>query len=104
MKDALLIDLQRPVVVTGAAARVGVQGMGGIGKSILAAALAHDREVRRAYPDGIVWVSVGQMPDLAQLQRDVVTARGGEATFENDIQAVRVLTRTCSSTRGWCSS
>ena len=32
--------------------------------------LARDREIRRSYPDGIFWVSVGQQPNLAQLQRD----------------------------------
>jgi hypothetical protein len=36
LKDALLAGLQRPMVVTGAAARVGVHDMGGIGKSALA--------------------------------------------------------------------
>jgi len=36
---------------------VGVQGMGGIGKSVLASALAHDKEVSRAFPDGIYWLT-----------------------------------------------
>ena len=40
VKEALLVDLQKPVVITGSGSRVGVQGMGGIGKSVLAAALA----------------------------------------------------------------
>lgn len=48
LKEAVLVDLQKPVIVSGTA-RVGVQGMGGIGKSVLAAALARDREVRRSY-------------------------------------------------------
>jgi len=51
----LLADLQKPVVVSGAAASVGLQGMGGIGKSVLAGALAHRPEVRRAFPDGVYW-------------------------------------------------
>ena len=34
---------------------MGVQGMGGIGKTVLAAALGRDSEVRLAFPDGI-WV------------------------------------------------
>ena len=63
IKDALLIDLQHPVVITGESSRVGLQGMGGIGKSILAIALARDREIRRSYPDGIIWVLVGQNPN-----------------------------------------
>ena len=65
LRDLLLVDLQKPVVVSGAAARVGLQGMGGIGKSVLASALAHRHEVRRAFPDGIFWITLGQKPQLA---------------------------------------
>ena len=93
LREALLIDLQKPVVVTGAAARVGVEGMAGIGKSVLAAALARDLEIRRAFPDGIFWVGVGQLPQdgdaqrqrLAELQRHVARELGHEALF-NDPQ------------------
>jgi WD40 repeat protein len=83
LRDALLVDLQTPVVVTGAAARVGVEGMGGIGKSVLANALARDLEVRRAFPDGVFWVGVGQQPDLVELQRRIAKELGDEALFAN---------------------
>jgi hypothetical protein len=42
---------------------VGVAGMGGIGKSVLAATAATDYVVRRAFPDGIAWTAAG--PDMA---------------------------------------
>jgi hypothetical protein len=42
--------------------------MSGIGKTVLAAALAHDSEVRQAFPDGIYWLSIGQKPNLLELQ------------------------------------
>src|SRR6266850_624135 len=35
LKDAIRIDLQKPVVITSPTSRVGLQGMGGIGKSVL---------------------------------------------------------------------
>ena len=38
--------------------------MGGIGKSTLAAALAHDPEVQSHFPDGIFWATLGQQPDI----------------------------------------
>jgi hypothetical protein len=38
--------------------------MGGIGKTVLAVALAHDSEVWQAFPDGIHWPTVGQKPNL----------------------------------------
>jgi len=91
LKDAVQVDLQKPVVITGAASRVGVQGMGGIGKSVLAAAVARDREVRRAYPDGIIWVSFGQTPDAPQLMRDVAKHLGNPGAFENEVQGQGVL-------------
>ncbi len=46
---------------------VGVLGMGGLGKSVLAAALAHDEEVRAAFPDGIFWIRFRQDIDDACL-------------------------------------
>jgi hypothetical protein len=41
-----------------------IYGLGGIGKSTLAAALAHSLEVQTCFPDGILWVTLGQNPDL----------------------------------------
>lgn len=49
VRNLLLVDWQKPVVVEGVAGRVGLQGMGGIGKSVLASALARHPEVRRAF-------------------------------------------------------
>ena len=48
------------VGITGQFSAVGVQGMGGIGKTVLAAALARDSEVRQAFPEGIYWLRLGQ--------------------------------------------
>ena len=56
------------VGITGQSSAVGVQGMGGIGKTVLATALAHDPEIRKAFPVGIYWLAVGQMPSLLSLQ------------------------------------
>ncbi|HZR18565.1 MAG TPA: NB-ARC domain-containing protein [Verrucomicrobiae bacterium] len=83
LRDLLLLDLQKPVVVTGAAARVGLQGMGGIGKSVLANALAHHPQVQRAFQDGIYWVTLGQNPQIEGLQRQLVAALGGDAQFNS---------------------
>jgi hypothetical protein len=49
-----------------------VQGMGGIGKTVLAMALAHDSEVRQAFPDGIYWITIGQQPNLINLQNQLL--------------------------------
>ena len=56
LKQKLLAGVES-VVITGQGQAVGVQGMGGIGKTVLAAALAHDSEVRKAFPNGIYWLT-----------------------------------------------
>jgi WD40 repeat protein len=81
LRDILLADLSKPVVVSGAAGRVGLQGMGGIGKSVLAAALAHHPEVRRAFPDGVYWVALGQQPVILELQKQLLHELGDDSIF-----------------------
>lgn len=41
-----------------------VRGWPGVGKSSVAAALAYDAETRQSFPDGILWVSLGQKPSV----------------------------------------
>jgi predicted ATPase len=55
----MLADVQRPLVITSAKQTTALQGMGGIGKSVLAAAFARSAKARRAFSDGIVWIKVG---------------------------------------------
>jgi hypothetical protein len=60
------------VGITGQSSAVGVQGMGGIGKTVLAAALAHDPQVRQAFPGGVYWLTIGQKPNLLELQNQLL--------------------------------
>uniref|UniRef100_UPI0040562F3F NB-ARC domain-containing protein n=1 Tax=Candidatus Electronema sp. TaxID=2698783 RepID=UPI0040562F3F len=66
-RAALLAEGTQAVGITGKRQHVGVQGMGGLGKSVLAAALAHDEDVRAAFPDGIFWLRFRQDIDDAYL-------------------------------------
>ena len=63
-----LLDGDASVAITAEGQALGVHGMGGIGKTVVTAALAHDSEVRQAFPDGIYWLTIGQNPDLLLLQ------------------------------------
>ena len=62
LRNALFADGSGPSIALAA-----LEGMGGIGKTILAQALCHDEVVQQAYPDGIVWITAGQG---IQLQSD----------------------------------
>ncbi len=53
-----------------------IYGLGGIGKSTLAAALAHDPDVQTYFPDGIFWATLGQQPDLASFLSTWIQALG----------------------------
>jgi hypothetical protein len=116
LREALLIDLQRPVVVTGGAARFGVQGMPGIGKSVLAAALARDLEVRRAFPDGISCISSASSRGRSGKPRSSTTSRaagrgsgssswrGRRSWFSTTCGGARTRTRSTRRARAASSS
>ncbi len=71
LKRKLLAGVES-VAITGQGQAVGVHGMGGIGKTVLASALTHDSEVRQAFPDGIYWLTIGQKPNLLDLQNQLL--------------------------------
>jgi WD40 repeat protein len=70
LKKKLLGDGES-AVGTGGARKVCIHGMIGSGKSVLAAALAHDEDMRRAFPDGVVWVTLGEKPRILRRQVQV---------------------------------
>jgi tetratricopeptide (TPR) repeat protein len=50
--------------------RAALHGIGGVGKSVIASAFAHDEDVQRQFPDGVLWVTLGQKPDIPQRLSD----------------------------------
>jgi WD40 repeat protein len=69
-REPNLAELKQKLLDGGA--NVGVQGMGGSGKTVLASVLARDSAVRQAYPDGIYWITIGQKPNLLDLQNQLL--------------------------------
>jgi CO dehydrogenase nickel-insertion accessory protein CooC1 len=65
--------------------------MGGIGKTVLAAALAHDSEVRQAFSDGIYWLTIGQKPNLLDLQNQLLRRLTGSETLTTEQEAKDAL-------------
>lgn len=47
-----------------------INGLPGVGKTTVAAAVAHDPEIRALFPDGVLWAPLGTSPDpFGQLRR-----------------------------------
>jgi uncharacterized membrane protein YkvA (DUF1232 family) len=53
-----------------------IYGLGGIGKSVLASKLTHDRDVQQHFADGILWATLGQSPDILPLLSGWIQALG----------------------------
>jgi len=88
IKDRLFSDT-KTTGITGSLSKLGVQGMGGIGKSVIAAAVAHDQEIQRAFPDGIFWITIGSAPNLMLRQSDLAFALDDVPRVFNDIEQGR---------------
>jgi hypothetical protein len=70
-----LLDANRenPVAITTA-----LRGAGGLGKTTLAAALCHYDDVITAFDDGILWITLGQNPNLQEGLTKLYAALTGE--------------------------
>ncbi|CAK8721263.1 hypothetical protein GMJAKD_10465 [Candidatus Electrothrix aarhusensis] len=93
-REALLSEETQTVGIAGKPQYVGVQGMGGLGKSVLAAALAWDEQVRRAFPDGIFWLRFGQEVDEAgvlELQKEILLVLAPDSQPESPAQGRNLL-------------
>src|SRR5688572_3797455 len=65
-REDTLRDIKTRLTVTSALVQAvtTVHGWPGVGKTTIAAALAHDPEISVAFPDGILWASLGTAPDI----------------------------------------
>jgi hypothetical protein len=73
-------------------AMIAIQGMGGLGKTLLAQAICHDNAVREAFPDGIVWLPIGKDSprSVVTLMRDVAKTFGDNLPADiSDISSAR---------------
>lgn len=84
--DYLLAMHREAVEEVGRAMCAGFWGLGGVGKSSLAIEVVRDCRLRRAYPDGVFWVGLGQTKqatldgaDLVRLQSDLLGRLGAAA-------------------------
>lgn len=88
-REEVVADLRRRLLpaVNNSAGRVqlltAVRGWPGVGKTTVAAALAHDQALTAAFPDGLLWASLGQNPNLIG-QLDIWVRELGSALLERE--------------------
>ena len=76
IRVALLEDPTGLVLTSGVKMNA-LHGMGGIGKTVVARALCDDPDIQAAFPDGILWATLGQTPNLTARLREWVETLGG---------------------------
>ena len=74
--DVVLGRASSAAGVVGRPAPVGLHGQGGIGKTVLAAAVARRNDVRHRFSDGVLWIVLGERPDLLAVQIDLLSRLG----------------------------
>jgi hypothetical protein len=75
-----------------------IRGWPGVGKTTLVNALAHDAEVKAAFPDGVLWAALGESPNvIGELSRWLTSLGAGESaeprSLEQVMNQVRALLR-----------
>lgn len=66
-RDDLLRNLKQRLFAGGSLALSALNGLPGVGKTALAVALAHDREVLEHFQDGVLWAGLGRQADVLAL-------------------------------------
>ncbi len=100
LASALFCDVQGPVVVSGTERVHVLHGMGGSGKSVLAAAFARSTAARRVFVDGVIWA--GASPDHFSLDvlRTLLGLLGAPTIQLTTVpEAVSALRRTLAAGR-----
>jgi WD40 repeat protein len=77
----LLLDstYENPVAVT-----VAFKGGGGFGKTVMAQAICHDERIQAAFDGGILWITIGEQPNLVGLITDQIMLLTGEQPTFSD--------------------
>ena len=80
-------DRRDPVAITTA-----LHGAGGLGRTTLAIALCHEEQVITAFDDGILWVTLGERPNVLDgLAKLYAALTGARPAFRDDEDAANQL-------------
>ncbi|CAM9766463.1 unnamed protein product, partial [Chrysoparadoxa australica] len=71
-----------------------VHGEGGLGKTVLARAVALDQDVRNHFNSHIIWVSIGQKADILDLQAKLLhdlDPQRGESSLKSETEGRKTI-------------
>lgn len=68
-RDEVLGLLKQRLCASNNPTALALNGLPGVGKTAIAIELAHDRNIRRQYSDGVLWIEPGPRPDVFGLLR-----------------------------------
>jgi hypothetical protein len=91
----ILYEVENPVVLDPPQRTTVLHGMGGVGKSVLAAAFARATSTRRVFGDGVLWIELTTSSQPLEAVRSVLTAAG------QTIAASAGLSEAVSALRQW---
>jgi hypothetical protein len=91
----ILYEVENPVVLDPPKRTTVLHGMGGVGKSVLAAAFARATTTRRVFGDGVLWVQLTTSGTPLEAVRSVLTAAG------QTISTSAGLSEAVSALRQW---
>lgn len=91
LRGRVLIDAYAPIDLQPDQRITCLTGMGGVGKSVIAAALAQAPDVRRSFPDGLYWIAVGRDADTLRTLTRVGLAVGDDVNRYTGIAEARLL-------------
>ncbi|HEX6052697.1 MAG TPA: NB-ARC domain-containing protein, partial [Gemmatimonadaceae bacterium] len=101
LASTLLYDIDHPAVIDGPLRTTVLHGMGGVGKSVLAAAFARSSTARRVFGDGIIWATATPTMPALEIIRNILlltgSPLGADATLSEGVTALRswLDTRRC---------
>lgn len=75
-RHVILNELKQKLVAGDSAGLFALYGLPGIGKTALALTLAHDRDIREHFSDGVLWAGLGRWPDVLSLLNSWADALG----------------------------
>jgi hypothetical protein len=101
VRNEILDTTTTGVTMIGARKGTTLVGMGGVGKTTLAAALVRDQEIQQAFPDGICWLSLGREPEVLGLQHQLLAWIAPGAEPPNDPQEGREALVVAVKTGRW---